>query len=57
MGIKTNPLKEHNKILVEGKNKGRKPHKKKIEETGALLVNSRQVVYLPDKYFPSQPKC
>jgi hypothetical protein len=57
LGIKTNPLKSQKKSPGEEKKKGRKPHRQKIEETGALMVDSGQVVCLLDNYFPSQPKC
>jgi hypothetical protein len=57
LGIKTNPLKSQKKSPGEEKNKGRKPHRQKIEETGALMVNPSQVVRLLDNCFPSQPKC
>jgi len=40
LGIKTNPLKDHQKkTLGEEKKRGWKSHKQKLYETGALLVN------------------
>jgi hypothetical protein len=46
LGIKTNPLKPLKKSLGEERKRGRKPHKQKIEETWALLVDLGQVVGL-----------
>jgi hypothetical protein len=37
--------------------KDAKPHRKVLEETRALLINSGQVVGLPNKYFLPQSKC
>jgi hypothetical protein len=39
LGIKINPLKPLNNTPGEEKKRGMKPHKKKIEETGVLLVD------------------
>jgi hypothetical protein len=55
MGIKTNPLKILKKILVEEKKRGQKPYKKIIKETRAHLVDSRQMLGLPERYFQPQP--
>jgi hypothetical protein len=56
LGIKTNPLKPLKKIHREENKRGRKHHKKKIEEIGALLIDSCQAIISSDNYFPSQPK-
>jgi hypothetical protein len=57
LGIKTNHLNTQKNTLGEEKNKGKEPQRQKIEEAGALMVDSRQVVYLSDYYFPSQQNC
>jgi hypothetical protein len=56
LGIKSNPLKNSKKSGGEEKKKGRKPHKQVLEETWALLIDSIQVVGLPNKYFLPQTK-
>jgi hypothetical protein len=56
MGIRTNPLNILKKTPSEEKKRGRKPYLQVIEETGAHLVDSGQVIGLPEIYFHSQPK-
>jgi len=56
MGIKTNPLKPPKKLSRGEKRRGRKSYSQKIEETRALMVDSGQVVCLPDNYFPPNPE-
>jgi hypothetical protein len=56
IGIKTNPLKSPKKQSGDEKRRDRKPYRQKIEETGAQMVDSEQVVCLPNNYFTTQPK-
>jgi hypothetical protein len=56
MGVNTNPLKILKKTPNEENKRGRKPYQKIIEETGVHLVDSGQVLGLPEIYFHSQPK-
>jgi hypothetical protein len=57
LGINTNPLKNPKKLGREEKRKGHKPHRQVLEEAGALLIDSVQVMRLMYKSFLPQPKC